>query len=236
MTRTLFVTNDFPPRRGGIETWVRAAVRRAAADAGGGAHRVDAGRRRSTTPPCRSRSSATRPRPCCPTPAAHGRVVDTLRGHGCDRVVFGASAPLGLHGARAAAGRRSAPPALTHGHEVWWAAVPGTRQLLRRIGDEVDELTYVSDYCRDADRRRCRRATRQRMTSLSPGGRPQPLPSRVRGRRRTPAAWGIADDALVVVCVARLVRRKGQDTLVRIWPDVLPRHPGSRAAPGRGRT
>ena len=32
-------------------------------------------------------------------------------------------------------------------------------------------------------------------------------------------------DAPVVVCVSRLVRRKGQDVLVEAWPRVLARHP-----------
>ena len=32
---------------------------------------------------------------------------------------------------------------------------------------------------------------------------------------------------MVAVCVARMVRRKGQDTLIRIWPEVLTRFPGA---------
>ena len=39
---------------------------------------------------------------------------------------------------------------------------------------------------------------------------------------------GIPDDAPVVVCTARMVRRKGQDTLVRAWPAVLERFPDAR--------
>jgi phosphatidyl-myo-inositol dimannoside synthase len=35
-------------------------------------------------------------------------------------------------------------------------------------------------------------------------------------------------DAPVVVCVSRLVARKGQDVLVAGWPRVLERHPGAR--------
>ena len=50
--------------------------------------------------------------------------------------------------------------ALTHGHEVWWARVPGARRLLRRIGDSVDVMTYVSEWCRE-----------RIAPALSPGGR-----------------------------------------------------------------
>jgi phosphatidylinositol alpha-1,6-mannosyltransferase len=39
---------------------------------------------------------------------------------------------------------------------------------------------------------------------------------------------GIVPDAPVVVCTARLVRRKGQDALIRAWPAVLDAHPGAR--------
>ena len=47
-----------------------------------------------------------------------------MRRHGCDRVLFGASAPLGLlaPALRRAGARRMV--ALTHGHEVWWAEDP----------------------------------------------------------------------------------------------------------------
>jgi phosphatidylinositol alpha-1,6-mannosyltransferase len=225
MTGTLFVTNDFPPRRGGIETWVRALCDELPAD------EVVV---HTASMPGDAEHDATVPfrvvrdpaRTLLPTPAATARVVETLQRTGCDRVVFGASAPLGLMApALRRAGARHLR-ALTHGHEVWWASVPGTRQLLHRIGDEVDELTYVSDYCRARISRALSDAGRAKMSRLVPEVdrsrfRPQCGGDEVRRR------WGIADEAPVVVCVARLVRRKGQDTLVRIWPDVLRSHPAA---------
>jgi len=36
------------------------------------------------------------------------------------------------------------------------------------------------------------------------------------------------EDAPVVVCTARMIRRKGQDTLITVWPDVLREHPDAR--------
>jgi phosphatidylinositol alpha-1,6-mannosyltransferase len=39
---------------------------------------------------------------------------------------------------------------------------------------------------------------------------------------------GIPEDAPVVVCTARMIKRKGQDTLVRAWPEVLRSHPDAR--------
>ena len=40
--------------------------------------------------------------------------------------------------------------------------------------------------------------------------------------------WGIAPDAPVVVCTARMVRRKGQDMLLEAWPRVLDAVPDAR--------
>jgi phosphatidylinositol alpha-1,6-mannosyltransferase len=150
-----------------------------------------------------------------------------MRRHGCDRVVFGASAPLGLLAPtlRVAGARRIV--ALTHGHEVWWARLPVTRRLLRRIGDSVDVMTYVSEWCREAIAPALSPPAGARMQRLSPGVDPvrfHPCCGGDRVRQRL----GIPADAPVVVCVARQVRRKGQDVLVRAWPEVLGRHPDAR--------
>ena len=223
--RTLVVTNDFPPRRGGIETYVRSwcdtrppgdvVVHTAAMP---GAEAFD----RTRSYPVVRDPAAT----LLPTPAVGRRVEETLRRHGCDRVVFGASVPLGLLAPRLRRAGARHLTAMTHGHEVWWAALPGTRQLLRRVGDHVDVLTYVSDYCRD-----------RIAPALSPRGvaRLRPLPPVVDRARFHPGCGGdavrrrlgVPADAPVVVCVGRLVRRKGQDTLVRCWPEVLDRVPGA---------
>ena len=222
MRRTLFVTNDFPPRRGGIETFVRSLCDELPADEvvvhtasmpGDLAHD-------RTVPFPVVRDPATM---LLPTPAVGERVTDTLRRYGCDSVVFGAAAPLGLLGSRLRSAGARRLVAVTHGHEVWWAAVPGTRQLLRTIGDSVDTVTYVSDHCGDRIGRALSREASSRMVRLSPtvdasrftrAGGPE-----VRRRH------AIDPGAPVVVCVARLVRRKGQDTLLRIWPEVLDRFP-----------
>jgi phosphatidyl-myo-inositol dimannoside synthase len=226
LTRVLVVTNDFPPRRGGIESFVLALCERMPASevvvytaSMSGDAAYDA-----TLPFPVYRDPS---RMLLPSPAATRRAVEVLRRHGCDRVVFGASAPLGLMAPtlRAAGARRLV--ALTHGHEVWWATAPGTRQLLRRIGDSVDVMTYVSEWCRDRIAPALSPAARDRMERLSPG---------VDTTRFFPGCGGeqvrkdldIPTDAPVVVCTARMVRRKGQDTLIEIWPDVLREHPMAR--------
>jgi phosphatidyl-myo-inositol dimannoside synthase len=219
MSRVLVVTNDFPPRRGGIESFVLALCERMPADQvvvytasmpGSGAY--DA----TLAFPVHRDPSGT----LLPTPAVARRVGAVLQREGCDRVLFGASAPLGLlaPALRRAGARRVV--ALTHGHEVWWARVPGTRQLLRRIGGSVDVMTFVSQWCADRIAPALSPRARRHLTRLSPGVDEQrffPGCGGAQVRRRL----GIAPGAPVVVCTARLVARKGQDTLVRVWPEVL---------------
>jgi phosphatidylinositol alpha-1,6-mannosyltransferase len=205
--RTLVVTNDFPPRQGGIQTFVAALLARRppesvvvlASDSPGSAA-YDA---------------------ALPYPRA---AVDLVRRHGCDSALFGAAAPLGLI---APALRRAGVGhlvGLTHGHETGWVALPGSRQLLQRIAGNLDVLTYISQYTRA--RLEPALDGRARFAQLSPG---------VDVERFTPDADGSAvrqryalGAAPVVVCVSRLVARKGQDVLVAGWPRVLARHPDAR--------
>lgn len=226
MSRVLFVTNDFPTRRGGIETFVLALCERMDPDevvvytaSMPGDLEYDA---KLPFPVYRDPASML-----LPTPAVARRVVEVMRRHDCDRVVFGASAPLGLLGRRLRRARARRIVALTHGHEVWWARVPVTRQLLRRIGDSVDVMTYVSQWCRERIAPALSPAAAARMVQLSPGvdtDRFYPGCGGTEVRERL----GIPVDAPVVVCTARFVRRKGQDTLVRAWPDVLRELPDAR--------
>ncbi len=222
MTRTLVVTNDFPPRPGGIQAFVHnLAVRRPPgsvvvyAPAWQGAAAFDA---EQPFPVVRHPTSLMLP---VPTVLARARAI--VRAEGCDSVVFGAAAPLGLlapalrsEGVRRIVG-------LTHGHEAGWAALPGARRLLGRIGEGVDVLTYLGEYTRDRIARGVSPAAAARMRRLAPGVdetvfRPGAGGAEIRARH------GLADRP-VVVCVSRLVPRKGQDALIHAWPRVLRKVP-----------
>jgi phosphatidylinositol alpha-1,6-mannosyltransferase len=217
----LVVTNDFPPRRGGIESFVFALCAGLAdvvvytARMPGSAE-VD---RRVGYPVVRDRR-----RMLLPSRRVARRVVDTAREFDCDRVVFGASLPLGLLAGRLRAAGVRRVVALTHGHEVWWAALPGTRSLLRRVARQVDVLTYVSDYCGERLARALPPGSAEAWVRLSPGVDPAMFSPAVDGgevRRRL----GVAPDQPVVLALARLVARKGQDMLLEAWPRVLREHP-----------
>lgn len=226
MSRVLVVTNDFPTRRGGIETFVLALCTRMDPDevvvytaSMPGDLAYDA-----SLPFPVYRDPA---RMLLPTPAVARRVVEVMRHHDCDRVVFGASAPLGLLGPRLRRAGARRLVALTHGHEVWWARVPVTRRLLRRVGDSVDVMTYVSRWCRDRIAPALSATAAARMVQLSPGvdtDRFHPGCGGGQVRERL----GIPAGAPVVVCTARFVKRKGQDALVEAWPEVLRALPDAR--------
>src|SRR5262249_57597584 len=107
-----------------------------------------------------------------PIPSVARRAERIVRAEGCDTVVFGAAVPLGLlaPGLRKAGVKRLI--ALTHGHEIGWAALPVARAILRRIGDSVDTVTYLGDYTRVRLARAPSPRAAARVTPLTP--RPAP--------------------------------------------------------------
>jgi phosphatidylinositol alpha-1,6-mannosyltransferase len=220
--RTLVVTNDFPPRTGGIESFVLAMVTRMPPD------EVVVHTARQ---PGAAAFDATLPFPVVrdpagvmlPTPRIARRAVAIARDRGCDAVWFGAAAPLGLMGSHLRKNGVQRTVATTHGHEVWWASTPGTRRLLRRIGDTNDVLTYLGDYTRGRIARALSPAAAARMVQLTPGVDDRAFRPDVDGSAvRT--TYGLTDRP-VVVCVSRLVERKGQDMLIRSLPLVRRRLP-----------
>ncbi|MDQ1020218.1 phosphatidylinositol alpha-1,6-mannosyltransferase [Streptomyces afghaniensis] len=227
--KTLIVTNDFPPRPGGIQaflhnmalrldpqrlvvyasTWKRSREGVAATAAFDAEQPFTVVRDRTTM--------------LLPTPGATRRAVGLLREHGCTSVWFGAAAPLGLMAPALRSAGAERLVATTHGHEAGWAQLPAARQLLRRIGDSTDTITYLGEY------------TRSRIAgALSPqaAGRMAQLPPGVDEKTFHPGSGGDEvrarlglTDRPVVVCVSRLVRRKGQDTLIQAMPRILAAEP-----------
>ena len=59
------------------------------------------------------------------------------------------------------------------------------------------------------------------MVAARARGRQRVVPARRRRGRDQGAVSGSSPEAPVVLCVSRMVPRKGQDTLIRVWPRVL---------------
>ena len=226
---TLVVTNDFPPRAGGIEAVVASMTAHLAqrgpvvvhtrSQDGDAAHDATLGH-----PVVRQRAGVL-----LPTRATAARVAATAREHGCDRVWFGAAAPLGL---LAPALRRAGVErtvATTYGHEIWWAALPGTRAALRAVVDRNDVTTVVSAHAGAAIAAGLRPDQRERLVTLFPGVEPDvfaPSPALAAAALAVRERHGLVGRP-VVLCLSRLVPRKGQDVLVAAWPAVAAAVPGA---------
>jgi phosphatidyl-myo-inositol dimannoside synthase len=224
MTRVLLVTNDFPPRRGGIQSYLEQLVTRLAdvheltvyAPRWKGAEDYDAAAGFQVV---RHPGSLM-----IPEPTVDNRMRRLIESHGIETVWFGAAAPLALLAPRARKAGATRVMASTHGHEVGWSMLPVARSALRRIGDGTDVVTFVSRY------------TRGRFASaFGADARLEHLPAGVDTDRFRPdpaardelrARYGLGDRP-TVVCVSRLVARKGQDMLIRALPGIRERVPGA---------
>jgi phosphatidyl-myo-inositol dimannoside synthase len=219
MRGTLIVTNDYPPRPGGIQSFVHGLAGLLPPDqvavyapAWDGAKAFDS---RQPFPVVRHPTSLM-----LPVPAVARRAKEALHCFGFDTVIYGASAPLGLLAPTLRKAGATRQVALTHGHEAGWAMLPGARQLLRRIGDTVDVVTYLGEYFRTRLARAMSPQAAARMVRLAPGVDVATF------REARPAA--LPAGGPVVLCVSRLVPRKGQDSLIRAWPAVRAATPDAR--------
>ncbi|MFD4788092.1 glycosyltransferase family 4 protein [Streptomyces sp. NPDC058459] len=229
MHKTLIVTNDFPPRPGGIQAFlhnmalrldpdrivVYASTWKRGREGAEATAAFDAGQPFTVV---RDRTTML-----LPTPGATRRAVGLLREHGCTSVWFGAAAPLGLMAPalrRAGAGRLVAT---THGHEAGWAQLPAARGLLSRIGESTDTITYLGEYTRSRIAAALTPEAAGRMVQLPPGVDEKTFHPGS-GGDEVRARLGLTGRP-VVVCVSRLVPRKGQDTLIRAMPHILAAEP-----------
>lgn len=225
MRRTLLVTNDFPPRAGGIQSYLHSFASQLPADRlvvyaprwRGDAHaRFDAQQpfdvvRHPTTL-------------MLPTPPVIRRARRLIRERDCSSVWFGAAAPLALMAPALRGAGAENIVASTHGHEVGWSMIPGARSALRSIGDGTDTVTYVSRYTRG--RFAAAFGPQSALEHLPPGVdsdafHPDPG-ARAELRRR----YNLGERP-VIVCLSRLVPRKGQDMLIRALPDIRRRVDGA---------
>ena len=219
--QVLFVTNDFGPRAGGIETFIIGLIQRrpfgqtivytsfqensAQFDADWLANygvRV-----------IRDRSKILLP---TPRVALHLRGI--IKKEGITTAAFGAAAPLGLLSASMKRAGVVRTVALTHGHEVWWAKVFPFNLLLRRIGSTVDVLTYLGEFTRKAISKALSARAQSAMVKIAPGIDVEHFISTDASSLRE--SLGLADKK-VIVSVGRLVHRKGQDHLIEAMPEIL---------------
>ena len=219
MGRTLVITNDFPPRPGGIQTFGYEIVRRFEPDSvtvltsdWEGAAEFDAAQdfkiiRADTKTLLPSKSTLAMAR-------------EIVVAENITRVLFGAAAPLGLLASPLRKLGVTNIVGMTQGHETGWAMTPGMRQALRKIGNDTDYLTFLSEYTHKKIAKALSPDSAARMRRIVPGVNVtefSPANAVAGNQLRTDLGWM---DRPVIVCVSRLMARKGQDELIRAFPQV----------------
>jgi phosphatidylinositol alpha-1,6-mannosyltransferase len=192
--RLLLITNDYPPKPGGIQQYLRNVVT-AYPDA---VHVI------APADPAAEPDERVSRHPSSfmwPTRAVAAWVADRAAAFSPDAILFGAPHPLPILGPRLRE-RVGAPyGVLSHGAEVTLpAAVPGARRVLARALRDADARFAVSRYTAE----KVERLTGRGVVFVGAG---------VDVASFTPPPDG-ANDIPVVGCVSRFVPRKGQHRLI----------------------
>jgi len=218
--KTLLITNDYPPRVGGVQRTLHALVEQYPPDRIAVlAPKWDGWREHD----------AAQPYPIYrypveflwPTPELGLRVRSIAHETGAEVALFGHTLPTALLGPGLA--KRGIPYVVgSHGAEYWQALVPGLAGLTRYATARASRIAVM---CSAFVARTVRTVVNRDVpvSVLYPGAdierfRPDLDPTEVRAR------YGLLDRP-VVACVSRLVPRKGQDVLIRAMPAIRRRVP-----------
>jgi len=217
----LFVTNDFGPRAGGIETFVIGLIERRPfgqtivyTSAQSGSEEYDqAWKSDFGVTVIRDRAKIL-----LPTPRVARNLARIIKESNIQVAAFGAAAPLGLLSASMKRAGIQRTLALTHGHEVWWAKVFPFNRALRRIGTTVDSLTYLGEFTQQVISQSLSKAAGAQMVKIAPGIDVDHFTPQDASQLRRELKL---ENKRVIVSVGRLVHRKGQDHLIQSLPEIL---------------
>ncbi len=218
--RTLLVTNDFPPRVGGIQRTLHALWRTLPSDrvsvlapAWDGSSVFDAGEP--------YRIDRFEDAFAWPTPAVRRRVDRAIEETGAEVVLFGAAYPLAILGPGIAR-RGTSYLVAAHGFEYWLSLAPGSHRLMRYATSRAARVPVM---CSAFIARVVRTAVPNRVpvSVMYPGADVDAFSPDL-DVREIRARHGLVDRP-VVVCVSRLVPRKGQDVLIRAMREIVRRVP-----------
>lgn len=223
----LFVTNDFGPRAGGIETFVIGLIERRAfgstivyTSAQDDSEEYDQRWKRDFgVTVIRDRSKIL-----LPTPRVARNLKRVIKQEGIRVAAFGAAAPLGLLSASMKSAGVRKTVALTHGHEVWWAKIFPFTFAIRRIGATIDSLTYLGEFTQKAISRSLSKQAVKQMVKIAPGIDVEHFSPQDSSELRRELGL---DEKKVIVSVGRLVHRKGQDHLIESMPEILAKVPNA---------
>lgn len=223
----LFVTNDFGPRAGGIETFVIGLIERRAfgstivyTSAQDDSHEYDQRWKRDFgVTVIRDRAKIL-----LPTPRVARNLKKVIKQEGIQVAAFGAAAPLGLLSTSMKSAGVRKTIALTHGHEVWWAKIFPFTFAIRRMGATIDSLTYLGEFTQKAISRSLSKQAVKQMVKIAPGIDVEHFSPQDSSELRQELGL---DEKKVIVSVGRLVHRKGQDHLIESMPEILAKVPNA---------
>jgi phosphatidylinositol alpha-1,6-mannosyltransferase len=226
--KILLVTNDFGPRAGGIETFVIGLLERIK----GHEVTVFTSQQGDTSVYDQQwiekfgvRVIRDQSKILLPSWRVTRAAKKIVAAKNINVVVFGAAAPLALMSPSLRKSGVKKIIALTHGHEVWWAKIFPFRLAIKRIGKNVDHLTYLGEFTRQAISKPLTRKSTTEMVKIAPGidtAHFIPQPDAMQKRKEL----GLQDKK-IIISVGRLVHRKGQDNLVQAMPAVLKKIPNA---------
>ncbi len=232
MEKILFVTNDFPPQSGGIQTFIEGLIYQLPPES----VVVHTSSQSSEVEQARYDQKIfhqlgaivvrDRQRILLPTPGLRARVAGTIHAHSIKTVVFGASVPLGLLAPSLRRLGVTRMVALTHGHEVWWSKVPLFSHLLRRVARSVDVLTYLGSFTKSAISAALDARDLQKLMALPPGVDIENFHPGDKSEELL-KRYGLSGK-LIILCVGRLVQRKGQDVLIKALSKVRGQFPNAQ--------
>ena len=221
--RILLVTNDLGPRAGGIETFILGLLRYldgselviyTSAQEGSTAFDSALAAEHGVIV-IRDKSKVL-----LPSPRVTRSVVRTMREYGSTVVWFGATAPLAWMAPTLRRNGAKRIVGLTHGHEVWWAKVFPFSLAMRRMGNAMDAVTYLGDFTRSAISPAM--GEHPEYVRIAPGIDIEHF--RPGSGAEIRSTLGI-ENKRVIMCVGRLVHRKGQDALIAAMPNIVKRLP-----------
>jgi len=220
--RTLLVTNDFPPRVGGIQRTLHALVRELPPDrisvlapSWDGSEAFDAGQP--------YRIVRAHRRFLWPTPATRRLTDGLVGGSGAEVVLFGDAMPLTAMGP-GLAGRGIPYLVAAHGFDYWLSLLPGAHASLAYMTSRAARVPVM---CSAFIARVVRTAVPEDVpvSVMYPGADVDAF------RPDLPTDGVLERHGLVgrpvVACVSRLVARKGQDVLIRAMTEIRRRVPGA---------
>jgi phosphatidyl-myo-inositol dimannoside synthase len=230
--RHLLVTNDFPPKLGGIQSYLWELWRRLPPErfavltiAHPGAESFDA-----QQPFAVDRLNVP---VLLPTRSILAKVKAAAARHRANRIVFDPALPIGVLGHRV-----GLPYAVVvHGAEISVPArIPLLRRSLRRVLSGAELIISAGEWTED-QARRAARGHLEKVVQVPPGvdvERFRPLSEAERLAAR--ARLGLDSEAQLVICVTRLVPRKGVDVLVKAVAELARSRPALRlVVAGSGR-